>query len=75
MNISTLFSEGNIINDEFVARLVSPGTNKLIGQRKEVKITNKEGVELPVLILLSEARVDDEHTYTAFIQNIEVELF
>jgi PAS domain S-box-containing protein len=75
MNISTLFSEENIKNDEFIAGLVAPGTNKMIGQRKEVKITNKEGVEIPVLILLSEAKVDDEHTYTAFIQNIEVELF
>jgi hypothetical protein len=47
----------------------------MIGQRKEIKITNKDGIDSSVLILLSEARVDDEHTYTAFIQNIEVELF
>lgn len=75
MNIRTLFSPSNIKSDEFVYNLVTPGANKLIGQRKEVKITNHEGVDIPVLILLSEAKVDDEHTYTAFIQNIEVELF
>jgi hypothetical protein len=47
----------------------------MIGQRKEIKITNKDGEDVPVLVLLSEAKVEDENTYTAFIQNIEVELF
>jgi len=75
MNIKILFSEENIKNDEFTGQLVSSGAQKTIGQRKEVKITNSEGVDSPVLILLSEAKVDDENTYTAFIQNIEVELF
>ncbi len=75
MNIKTLFSAVNIKNDEFTTNLVTSGANKLIGQRKEVKITNHDGVDIPVLILLSEAKVDDEHTFTAFIQNIEVELF
>jgi len=75
MNIKILFSEENIKTDEFVNQLVTPNANKLIGQRREVKITNSEGVDSPVLVLLSEAKVDDENTYTAFIQNIEVELF
>jgi len=75
MNISVLFSEENIKDDEFISRLVAPGTNKMIGQRKEIKITNKEGDDVSVLVLLSEAKVEDENTYTAFIQNIEVELF
>jgi PAS domain S-box-containing protein len=75
MNIKVLFSEQNIKDDDFVFNLVTPGTDKLIGQRKEVRITNSEGVDSSVLILLSEAKVDDENTYTAFIQNIEVELF
>jgi PAS domain S-box-containing protein len=75
MNVKVLFSENNILEDEFVQSYVTPGTNKLLGQRKEVKITNKDGEDIPVLFLLSEAKVDDENTYTAFIQNIEVELF
>ncbi len=75
MNISVLFSETNMKEDEFTSQLVAAGTKKMIGQRKEIKITNKDGNDIPVLVLLSEARVDDEHTYTAFIQNIEVELF
>jgi PAS domain S-box-containing protein len=75
MNMRILFSEENIRDDEFIRVLVSSATNKTIGARKEVKITNKDGVDINVLMLLSEAKVDDENTYTAFIQNIEVELF
>jgi PAS domain S-box-containing protein len=75
MNISILFSDQNIKQDEFTQNLVTSGSKKVTGMRQEVKITTKEGNDIPVLVLLSEAKVDDEHTYTAFIQNIEVELF
>lgn len=75
MNVKILFSEANIQEDEFTKAYVTPGAQKFIGQRKEIKITNKNGDDIPVLFLLSEARIDDENTYTAFIQNIEVELF
>lgn len=75
MNVKVLFSEANIRDDEFTNAYVTPGSQKIIGQRKEIKITNKNGEDIPVLFLLSEAKVDDENTYTAFIQNIEVELF
>lgn len=75
MNVKVLFSETNMQEDEFTKAYVTPGAEKIIGQRKEIKITNKNGDDIPVLFLLSEAKVDDENTYTAFIQNIEVELF
>lgn len=75
LNVRVLFSEVNMKEDEFTKAYVTPGAQKLIGQRREIKITNKNGDDIPVLFLLSEARVDDENTYTAFIQNIEVELF
>lgn len=75
MNITILFSEQNIQQDDFAQSMVTPGAKKLTGMRQEVKITTKDGNDIPVLVLLSEAKVDDEHTYTAFIQNIEVELF
>jgi len=75
MNIKILFSEEIIKTDEFVNKLVTPDSNKLISQRKEIRITNSDGVDANVLVLLSEAKVEDENTYTAFIQNIEVELF
>ena len=74
-SVSMLFSEEQIKGDEFIKSYVSPGAEKIIGQRKEVTITDKDGTEKPVLFLLSEATVDNEQTYTAFVQNIEVELF
>jgi PAS domain S-box-containing protein len=74
-NVKVLFSKESIKNDEFVKKYVSPGTDKIVGVRKEVNIRNSNGEEKPVLFLLSEAKVGDDHTYTAFIQNIEVELF
>lgn len=74
-SVSLLFSEQQIRDHEFIKSYVSPGAQKTIGQRKEVSITDSEGNEKPVLFLLSEATVDNEHTYTAFVQNIEVELF
>lgn len=75
MNIRTLFSEENIKTDDFILALVTPQAEKFIGQRREVKITTSGGFDSPVLMLLSHAKVEDENTYTAFIQNIEVELF
>jgi PAS domain S-box-containing protein len=74
-NVSMLFDTETIQNDEFVAKYVSPGEEKIVGMRKEVKIKDVNGEEKNVLFLLSEAKIGDDHTYTAFIQNIEVELF
>ncbi|SFE29306.1 PAS domain S-box protein [Thermophagus xiamenensis] len=74
-HVSKLFSKNTAKNDPFVSAFVNPGENKIIGQRKEVPILNKYGEEVPVLFLLSEAQVGDDHSYTAFIQNVEVELF
>jgi PAS domain S-box-containing protein len=74
-NVKILFSPETIESDEFVASFVTSGAEKQIGVRKEANITNSSGDELPVLFLLSQATVDDQQTFTAFIQNIEVELF
>jgi PAS domain S-box-containing protein len=73
--ISILFSDTTKESDDFVKGIVSAGTNKPVGYRKEVCFTAKDGNELNVLVLLSEAEVQNAYTYTAFIQNIEVELF
>jgi PAS domain S-box-containing protein len=74
-NVKLLFSEDAIQNDEFVAKYVTPGTDKIVGVRKEVFIKASDGEEKQVLFLLSEARVGTDYSYTAFIQNVEVELF
>jgi PAS domain S-box-containing protein len=72
---SILFSKEVIKNDEFVSKYVNPNADKIIGVRKEVHIKDSTGEEKPVLFLLSEAQFGNDYSYTAFIQNIEVELF
>ncbi len=72
-NISMLFPPTP--EEPFSISLLTPGKPKMIGQRQEIKIITKTGEECQVLVMLSDALVDNEHTYTAFIQKIEVELF
>lgn len=74
-HVSKLFSKDATKNDPFVSAFVNSNGSKVIGERKEVPILNKYGEEVPVLFLLSDAEVGDDHSYTAFIQNVEVELF
>ncbi len=74
-NISILFTSEQINENEFINKYVKTGSDKIIGIRQEIFINNNEGKEIPVLILLSEAEVEGEYTYTAFIQNISVDLF
>ena len=73
--IALLFSKDTAKNDEFVSAFISPNKEKIVGERREVPILTKFGEEIPVLFLLSEAKVGEDHSYTAFIQNVEVELF
>ena len=70
-----LFTKETAKNDEFVSAFVNPEKEKIVGERREVPILTKFGEEIPVLFLLSEAKVGDDHSFTAFIQNVEVELF
>ncbi len=74
-NVNILFSADIIESDEFVKRFVKTDLEKIVGERKEISITTKEGENVQVLMLLSDATVDKVHTFTAFIQKIEVELF
>ena len=73
-NIKKLFSDKNS-DDEFVKTIIDSKSEKIIGERKEVNIYNESGEEISVIILLSMARFDGDATYTAFIQNISVDLF
>lgn len=74
-DIKMLFTKESIKENDFVSKYTMPGDKKIVGVRTEIKIKPKKGDELSVLILLSKAQVDNEITYTAFIQTIEVELF
>ncbi len=74
-HVSMLFSGETAKNDMFVKAYVTTEEQKVIGERKEVPIKNKFGDDIPVLFLLSEAQVGEDQSFTAFIQNVEVELF
>jgi len=74
-HISMLFSAETAKKDAFVKSYVTSGEAKKVGERKEVPIKNKFGDDISVLFLLSEAQVGEDRSYTAFIQNVEVELF
>jgi PAS domain S-box-containing protein len=73
--ISMFFTPETIESNDFLTKYTQPGDLKIVGVRTEIKIKPKNGDELSVLILLSKAQVENENTYTAFIQTIEVELF
>ncbi len=64
----------NSIDGEVIEFLKSP-RNYLKGNRTEVNIINNSAEQIPVLLTLSEVKIGNEYTYTAFIQNISVELF
>ncbi len=64
----------NVKTGEVTNFLQSP-ENYLIGKRTEVNIVDSNGEEIPVLLTLSGVKVGGKQTYTAFIQNISVELF
>jgi PAS domain S-box-containing protein len=69
-DVGILFSHKIVEEDEFLALYTGPGDNKIIGVRKEIKILTKKKEEKTVLILLSRALVENDVTYTAFIQHI-----
>ncbi len=60
---------------EYIGKYFSAGNKSLIGSRTEVFLYDRNNEKINVLITLSEAKVDDKYSLTAFIQNIEVELF
>ncbi len=74
-SVKKLFTDVEEDEDEMIYTLLRPEKRKIIGNRKETSITTKNGDKLSVIIMLAGAKVQNEYTYTAFIQNIEVELF
>jgi PAS domain S-box-containing protein len=74
-NIRILFPNDVDNRDEFLDAYLDPEKSKIVGQRREITITPQNGSATPVLMLLSETKIGREITYTAFIQNISVDLF
>jgi PAS domain S-box-containing protein len=73
-SVQKLFPQEDI-EDDFLQSYLDPQADKIIGERKEVTIYDAKGEEKSVIFLLSQARVGDTTSYTAFIQNISVDLF
>lgn len=73
-NVKKLFPKAKYDN-EFTKSFLDPKGDKLVGERREIEITDSEGEDIPVIIILSGAILEDEVSYTAFIQNISVDLF
>ncbi len=74
-SIRFLFPTETTDNDPFLASYVDPEKSAIVGERREITVLKKDGEELNLLMLLTEAKVGREYTITAFIQNISVDLF
>lgn len=74
-SIRILFPDDIEGKDEFIDAYLDPNKEKITGMRREINITTREGNEISVLMLLTEAKLGREISYTAFIQNISVDLF
>ncbi|MBK8805945.1 MAG: hypothetical protein IPO21_04540 [Bacteroidales bacterium] len=74
-DVKILFSDAIIASNDFVNSIVNTYSEKIVGVRQEILISDINKNEKSVLILLSEASYGDDQTFTAFVQNIEVELF
>lgn len=62
-------------DESYLGKFFKYSEDLLLRTRTEVFIADKEGNKIPVLVTLAEARVGKDYRLTAFIQNIEVELF
>ncbi len=74
-NIRLLFPEDVVAGNEFLEGYLSPAGNKIVGERREVNIRAANGEERSVLMLLSAAQIGRKTSYTAFVQNISLDLF
>ena len=74
-SVRILFPPEASDSDMFLASYLDPEKPAIVGERREITITKKDGEEINVLMLLTEAKVGREVTLTAFVQNISVDLF
>lgn len=74
-NVRLLFPDSVVAQSDFLAAYLDPQGEKVVGERKEVQLVSSTGEPKDVLMLLSEARVGRKVSYTAFVQNISLDLF
>mgnify|MGYP000462906095 CR=1 FL=1 len=54
--------------DEPISKFIDPKESKITGKRVQTTISNTKGDTIPVLCLITDALVGDEHNYTALFQ-------
>ncbi len=69
-DVSVLFPESMTGRDEVIDSFTRPGDQKITGKRNEAFIIDKNGNEKMILIQLTKAKIDNENTYTAFLQPV-----
>jgi len=75
-NVNTLLPEEyKNQHNTFIKQYLASGIKKVIGKRIEKHIIDSTGKKIPILLTIAEAKVAEQFTFTAFIQNISVELF
>jgi PAS domain S-box-containing protein len=70
-DIGILFSTKIMNEDKFVSAYVGAGDAKIINTRKKVRIKCKDNKESTVSMYLSKAKIENELSYTAFIQKVD----
>jgi PAS domain S-box-containing protein len=70
-DVSVLFPENLTGQDELLDSFTRPGDQKITGKRKETTILDKNGKEKRIIIQLARAKIDNENTYTAFLQPVK----
>jgi PAS domain S-box-containing protein len=70
-DVSVLFPENLTGKDELIDSFTRPGDQKITGKRRETYIIDKNGKEKMIMIQLARTRIDNENTYTAFLQPVK----
>ncbi len=70
-DVSVLFPENLTGKNDLLDSFIRPGDQKITGKRKEASIIDKNGKEKTIVIQLAKARIDNENTYTAFLQPVK----
>ena len=73
--VEHLLPEENNTDENYLGNYLTVNKQPQLNKRMEVFFYNNNQEKVPILVTLSEARIGKEYNLTAFIQQIEVELF
>ncbi|MEM9981918.1 MAG: PAS domain S-box protein, partial [Bacteroidota bacterium] len=73
-NVAMLMGMEHATNhDQYLSNYLTTGRKKVLGIGREVEAVTKEGKKKPILLTLSEAKVEGEHVFAAFIKDITIQ--